>query len=75
MMWWRMLAVGLRLAGRHVLAPWRSPLLRWRVETYGVQAPDGRLLHAAELTPVDFARFLLARRAAILRFLRWAASL
>ncbi len=75
MRWLRMIRVAWRLAGWNVLAPWRSPLVRWRVETYGILDDQGRLLHAAQITPVRFLRFSLAHRRALLRFLRWAASL
>ena len=71
----RMLFVALRLAWPHLLTPWRSPLLRWRVETYGLLGPDGRALHADDITPADLLRFTLRHRAALLRFLRWAAAL
>ena len=75
MLWFRMLVVALRLAWPHLLTPWRSPLLRWRVETYGLLGPDGRALHADDVTPADLLRFTLRHRAALLRFLRWAAAL
>jgi hypothetical protein len=67
--------VALRLAWPHLLTPWRSPLLRWRMETYGVTDASGRLLHAEELTPGVFLSFAVRQRGALLRFLRWAASL
>ena len=75
MRWLRMVLVAVRLAGPDWLTPWRSPLLRWRMETYGLQGADGRLLHAAEITPNLFCRFLLVHHQALRRFLRWAASL
>jgi len=75
MLWFRMLLVTLRLAGPFLLMPWRSPLLRWRMETYGVLDPQGRLLHADEITPPRFFAFSIFHRRALLRFLRWAASL
>ena len=75
MRWLRMGLVALRLAGPCLLAPWRSPLLRWRIETYGVTDDQGRLLHADDITAVRFVRFLLMRRRALLRFLAWAATL
>ena len=73
--WWRMMMVLARLAGPSWLTPWRSPFLRWRMETYGVCDEHGRLLHAADLTPRIFLTFLIRRRAALLRFARWAATL
>ena len=67
--------VALRLIWPHVLAPWRSPLLRWRIETYGCTDAGGRLLHAEELTASDCLWFAVIRRRALVRFLRWAALL
>ena len=75
MIWLRMMRVALRLAGPHWLTPWRSPLLRWRMETYGITDADGGLLHAEQITPSRFLRFLLTRRRALGRFLEWAATL
>ena len=75
MVWLRMVLVALRLTGPHLLTPWRSPLLRWRMETYGVLDEQGRLLHAEKITPSHFLRFTVTHRGALLRFLRWAASL
>ena len=74
-LWVRMLAVAIRLSWPDLLTPWRSPLLRWRMETYGLRDEQGRLLHAEHITPSRFFRFTVDRRAALLRFLRWAASL
>jgi hypothetical protein len=64
-----------RLTGPFLLTPWRSPLLRWRMETYGALDERGRLLHADQITPARFCQFLLRHRGALARFLRWAASL
>jgi hypothetical protein len=75
MLWLRMLVVPLRLAWPYLLTPWRSPLLRWRMETYGVLDAHGKLLSAFEITPGRFFRFIFQRRLALFRFLRWAASL
>ena len=75
MMWCRMIAIALRLAGPDVLAPWRSPLLRWRIETYGVFDHHGRLLTASSITPGAFFRFVATQHRALARFLHWAASL
>ncbi len=75
MMWLRMVGVIMRLSWPHLLAPWRSPLLRWRLETYGIQDSAGRLLHADDITPTQFVRFTLQHHRAIRRFLRWAACL
>ena len=74
-LWVRMIAVALRLSWPHLLTPWRSPLLRWRIETYGLHDEQGRLLHAEEITPARFLRFTLSQRTALLAFLRWASQL
>lgn len=71
----RMMAVIFRLSGRDFLTPWRSPLLRWRVETYGLRDAHGRCLHADQITPSMFCRFVTTHLAPIVRFLRWAACL
>ena len=75
MLWWRMCLTALQLSWPHSLTPWRSPLLRWRLETYGVLGEDGRLLHAEEITPSQFVQFVVTHRGPLVRFLRWAASL
>lgn len=47
------------------LTPWRSPYLRWRIETYwGVPAET--------IGFAGFWRFLLTHRVDMWRFLRWA---
>ena len=45
------------------------------METYGVLDEQGRLLHADEITPPRFFRFLRRNRRPLARMLRWAASL
>ena len=75
MIYLRMFIVAVRLAGPDLFMPWRSPLLRWRMETYGITDHTGRLLHADEITPKGFFQFLVLRRKAFLGFLRWAALL
>ena len=75
MMWFRMLLIAFRLAWPYWLTPWRSPLLRWRIETYGITDEQNRLLHASDITPRRFLAFCLHRRSALARFLHWAASL
>jgi len=47
------------------LTPWRSPYLRWRIETYWG-------LHAERITAGEFWLFTWQRRRELLRFLRWA---
>ena len=57
---WRMLK-GYRLR------PWRSPYLRWRIETWSG-------IDAAGITPGEFFRFCLEHRADLLRYLKWAGA-
>ena len=47
------------------MCPWRSPYLRWRIETYWG-------LHADEIGFGAFWRFMWKRRAELVRFLGWA---
>ena len=70
-----MIGVAFALAWPYPLTPWRSPLLRWRMETYGVRDSDGRLLTASEITPSRFFRFITRHRREMLHFLRWASRL
>jgi hypothetical protein len=52
----------------HRFAPWRSPYLRWRMETYwGTPAES--------ITASGFWRFTWTHRADLLRFLRWAEKM
>jgi hypothetical protein len=48
------------------LAPWRSPYLRWRIETYWG-------LDAESITPSQFRQFAWEHRAELWRFLKWAS--
>ena len=75
MRWVRIPLVLFRLTWPYLLTPWRSPLLRWRMETYGLLDARGRLLHAAEITPRQFFRFLRLNGYPLARMLRWAACL
>lgn len=50
------------------LAPWRSPYLRWRVETYSGQK-------AETLTGKSVMEFMWASRWELLSFLRWTGLL
>jgi hypothetical protein len=50
------------------LCPWRSPFLRWRIETYWG-------LHAENITARDFWRLMWKQRRDLWRFLRWAARM
>ena len=47
------------------LRPWRSPFLRWRMETYWGTAAD-------EIGFREFWRFVWDHRADLTRFLKWA---
>ena len=52
----------------HHLAPWRSPYLRWRIETYcGVKMDKVGFL--------EFWGFLLRERHELMRFLKWTATM
>jgi len=57
-----------RSAKGNRLRPWRSPYLRWRIETYWG-------LHAERITPAEFRSFLWNHRRELLRFLHWAAKM
>lgn len=75
MTWWRGPLIAARLIHPYWLTPWRSPLLRWRMETYGVYDPQGRPLHADDLTAAEMIRFVVRHRSALRRFIRWAVRL
>jgi hypothetical protein len=52
----------------HHLAPWRSPYLRWRIETYtGVKMKD--------IGFPEFFEFMWKERAELFRFLQWTAEM
>ena len=57
-----------RSAKGNCLRPWRSPYLRWRIETYWG-------LHADRITPAEFRAFLWNHKGEMLRYLRWAAQM
>jgi hypothetical protein len=61
---WRILW---RLARGYRLRPWRSPYLRWRIETYSG-------IHAEAITFGGFWKFVWSERRSLLRYLRWAAA-
>lgn len=46
------------------LRPWRSPYLRWRLETYTGKP-------AETIGAVDFIRLVLREKMQFVRFLRW----
>jgi len=52
----------------HHLAPWRSPYLRWRIETYsGVKMK--------EIGFLEFWEFVWHERKNLARFLKWAGEM
>jgi len=52
----------------HHWAPWRSPYLRWRIESYcGVKMDQVGFL--------EFWGFLFQQRSNLLRFLKWVAGM
>ena len=60
-----MLALLWNLSRGHRLTPWKSPYLRWRLETYwGV--PAGSIGFR------EFVSLMWRQRSEILRYLRWA---
>ena len=48
--------------------PWRSPYLRWRIETYSG-------VHADRITPRNFWGFVWSQKRELIRYLRWANGL
>ena len=60
-----MLGMLWRLARGYHLRPWRSPYLRWRIETYWGT-------HADSITFSQFWSFAWSQRRELLRYLRWA---
>ncbi len=61
-----MLALLWRLTRGYRLRPWRSPYLRWRIETYWG-------LHADRIDCSMFWKFVLEHRRELWRYARWAA--
>jgi len=52
----------------HRLAPWRSPYLRWRIETYtGIKMQSIGFL--------EFVGFTWRERRELLRFLKWTGEM
>ena len=60
-----MLALLWRLSRGYRLCPWRSPYLRWRIETYWGVPADA-------ITFTDFWRFTWQHRRELTRYLKWA---
>ena len=50
------------------LTPWRSPYLRWRIETYTGLKMD-------KIGFFEFWAFLWREREALIRFLEWTATM
>ena len=63
-----MLRILWRLTRGYRLCLWRSPYLRWRVETYSG-------LHAERITFREFWSFAWKQRRELMRYLRWADSM
>jgi len=61
-----MLRVVWRLTRGYRLCPWRSPYLRWRIETY-------QGIHADAVTFRLFWGFMWAQRRELFRYVRWAS--
>ena len=57
----------LRLTKGYRLAPWQSPYLRWRIETYSG-------LDAETITRPIFLRFCREHRAELFRYLKWTVA-
>jgi hypothetical protein len=57
-----------RLSRGYRLRPWRSPYLRWRIETYSG-------LHAESIGFREFWRVVWGSRREFARYLRWAARM
>ncbi len=57
-----------RLTRGYRLRPWRSPYLRWRIETYWG-------LHADSIDFTAFWRFAWSHCKDLLRYVRWAARM
>jgi hypothetical protein len=57
-----------RLTRGYHLAPWKSPYLRWRIETYSG-------IHADQISAATFFAFCWTNRLGLLRYLRWAARM
>ncbi len=63
-----MLRIIWRLTAGYRLRPWRSPYLRWRIETYWG-------IHAETVTFAQFWKFAWRQRRELRRYLRWAEEM
>ena len=57
-----------RMTRGYRLRPWRSPYLRWRMETY-------LGLHAERISFREFWWYIWNQRAELARYLRWAVRM
>ena len=65
---WQILRLLWRTTRGHRFAPWRSPYLRWRIETYcGVKMNQVGFL--------EFWEFMWRERSQLLRYLKWTAQM
>ena len=65
---WQILRLLWHATRGHRLAPWRSPYLRWRIETYcGVKM--------SKIGFLEFWGFLWRERSELLRYLKWSARM
>ena len=63
-----MIAVLWRLTRGYRLAPWRSPYLCWRIETYWG-------IHADRIGFTEFWGFVREHRGELWRYLKWAGRM
>ena len=65
---WQILRLLWSATRGHRFAPWRSPYLRWRIETYcGVKMSQVGFL--------EFWGFMWRERSEMLRYLKWTAQM
>jgi hypothetical protein len=65
---WQILRLLWHATRGHRLAPWRSPYLRWRIETYcGVKM--------SQIGFLEFWGFIWRERSELLRYLKWSARM
>jgi len=65
---WQILRLLWHATRGHRLAPWRSPYLRWRIETYcGVKM--------SQIGFLEFWGFVWRERSELLRYLKWSARM
>ena len=69
---WREMVEGFRFLWNATrgdrLRPWRSPYLRWRLETYTGQRAD-------TIQALDFWRLFWTEKRQLFRFLRWTGEI